>query len=237
YTEGERSEELIALYQGRVGAVRDVAEQVRLLMSAAQASEKAVSDAGQSDQSRAIALYGEVLNREAEHADALMRLGPLLFAAEDWDAAIAVFHRTLAVTKEPVARRTALDALGLIYHEHRQDLVKCVQSLQAALQYDPTDVESLTRLAKVYQEAQDWTSSVNVLLRLAEVVTDPRAKIQTLLELTEIYEVRLKDDNSAILGARKVLELDPGNQPAILRLVRLHERGENWQALADVAAR
>lgn len=237
YRDGERSEELMQLYRARVGAVRDVEEQVSLLFRAAKVSQEKAEEAGSADQSASIRLYGEVLEREPEHAQALMQLGPLLFAAQDWDAAISVFHRTLAVTKDPGARRTALDALGVIYHEHRQDLVKCVQSLQAALQYDPADVESLTRLAKVYEEAQDWNSAVNVLLRLAEVVRDPRGKIQTLLELAELYEVRLQDEASAVLGARKVLELDPSNQPAILRLVRLHERGENWQALADVAAR
>lgn len=233
----ERTADLGELYQARVGAVRDASEQAELLYRAAGLAHKSAKAAGATDQSEAIQLYRNVLEREPEHAKALMQLGPLLFDAQEWDAAIGVFHRTLTVTKEATARRVALDALGVIYHEHRQDLVKCVQSLQAALQYDPTDVESLTRLAKVYQEAQDWNSSVNVLLRLAEVVQDPRLKVGTLLELGELYEVRLGDDASAILAARKVLELDVGNEDAVLRLVRLHERGEQWQELADAAAR
>lgn len=237
YREGERTDELVALYEARVEVVRDVSEQARLLFEAGQVSEQAARAAGQPDQTRAIGAYQRALERAPDHADTLVRLGPLLFDRQDWDAAIDVFHRTLAVTKEPSVRRTALDALGIIYHEHRQDLVKCVQSLQAALQYDPADVESLTRLAKVYQEAQDWTSSVNVLLRLADVQQDLRGKVQTLLDLAELYETRLEDPKSAILANRKVLEIEATNQPAILRLVRLHERQGDWQALADVAAR
>ncbi len=233
----QRTSDLGDLYSARVEAVRDVSEQAELLFRAAGLALKAAQEAGATDKSEAIQLYGKVLEREPDHAKALMRLGPLFFEAQEWDAAIGVFHRTLTVTKEAAARRVALDALGVIYHEHRQDLVKCVQSLQAALQYDPSDVESLTRLAKVYQEAQDWNSSVNVMLRLAEVVADPRLKVSTLLELGELYEVRLGDEASAILAARKVLELDVGNEAAVLRLVRLHERAEQWQELADAAAR
>jgi tetratricopeptide (TPR) repeat protein len=224
------------LLAARAAAVPDGAEQASLLFTAGQVRERAARTAGR-DPLPAVALYRQVLAREPNHVGALVHLGPLLFAAQDWDGAIEVFHKSLAVSKDPAVRRTALDSLGIIYHEHRQDLVKCVQSLQAALQIDPGDRDSLERLAKVYQEAQDWTSAVNVLLRLAEVQDDPRDKVRTLLTLAELYEQRLEDPRSAVLANRKVLELDPANQAAILRLSSLYEQGEDWHALADVSAR
>jgi tetratricopeptide (TPR) repeat protein len=170
------------------------------------------------------------------HPIALVRLGPLLFAQSDWDAAIDVFHKTLAVTKEPAVLLIAFKSLGIIYQEHRQDLVKCVQSFQAAIAASPTDTECLRRLAAVYKEAKDWSSAINVLLRLAEVEQNPTERVETLLELAHIYDTGAHDRQNAILANRKVLELDPTNLTAIQRLSDLYEKQQDWQSLAEVTA-
>ncbi|MBK6685137.1 MAG: tetratricopeptide repeat protein [Deltaproteobacteria bacterium] len=220
---------LLDLYVRRARAVPDQDEQATLYVSAGQMAQDRLQEPG-----TAIELYRQVLQRNRMHAMALVRLGPLLFAAGEWDEAIDVFHRTLAVSKESTVLLTTFKSLGIIYQEHRQDLVKCVQSFQAALQADPTNTECLRRLASVYKGAADWYSAINVLLRLAEVETQPRAKIVTLLDLASVYEHGAKDRGNAIRANKKVLELEPTNQEAILRLTDLHEQEQDWNALAEV---
>lgn len=231
YVEAEDFEALFNLLVRRADAVADPEEQAQLYLSAAETARSRLSDPD-----RAMALYRKVLERDHMEPQALTELGPLLFERQDWDGAIDIFHRTLAVSKEPAVLLQSFKALGIIYQEHRQDLVKCVQSFQAALQADPSNTECLRRLATVYRDAQDWNSSVNVLLRLADVEEDTERKVATLLELGEVYEVGLSDNENAILAQRKVLEIEPTNQSAILRLSDLYEKLEDWQALADVTA-
>lgn len=231
YLEREAWEPMIALLERRAKAVEDAPTQCQLYVAAGQVAQDRLNDT-----SRAIRYYREVLDRDARHVVALVRLGPLLFAAQQWDEAIDVFHRTLAVSKEPSVLLVAFRSLGIIYHEHRQDLVKCVQSFQAALQADPGNTECLTRLAEVYEEAKDWTSAVNVRLRLAEVEPDPKKKIEVLIELGRIYEEDLQDRKSSILASRKVMEIDPSNQVAAVRLARLYEAEGDWHALAESTA-
>lgn len=228
YRERQAWPQLLELLDRRAKAIVDVEEQARLYVVAAQLAQDALKDVP-----RAIALYREVLARDRMHSVALVRLGPLLFAERDWDAAIDVFHKTLAVSKEPAVLLLAFKSLGIIYQEHRQDLVKCVQSFQAAIAASPGDTECLRRLAAVYEEARDWSSSINVLLRLAEVEPSPAARVETLLELAQIYEHGAQDKRSAILAHRKALELDPTNQTAILRLTELLYKEQDWQGLAD----
>ncbi len=218
------------LLEQRAQAVIEPEAQAKLFFAAGQVAEEKLHDAP-----AAMGLYGKVLERNKQHAGALVRLGPLLFSAGRWDDALDVLHRTLAVTKEREVLAQTFKSLGIIYQEHRQDLVKCVQSFQAALQAAPGDTECLRRLALVYREAQDWVSAINVLLRLAEVEPSPRAKIDTLLELGRVYEQGAKDRSSAILANKKVLELEPTNQEAILRLSDLYEQSEDWAALAEVS--
>jgi tetratricopeptide (TPR) repeat protein len=231
YLELESWAPMLALLETRAKALGEPLEQAKLYVAAGQIAQDRIGD-----KDRALALYREVLSRDPMHHVGLVRTGPLLFERQDWDAAIDVFHKTLAVTKEPKVLLVALKSLAIIYQEHRQDLVKCVQSFQAALQANPGDVESLDRLAKVYQEAQDWGSAINVLLRLAEVHESPKKKVETLLQLAHIYQTGGQDRRNAILANRKALEIEPTNQTAILRLSDLYEVEQDWQSLADVTA-
>jgi tetratricopeptide (TPR) repeat protein len=222
---------LLELLKRRAQAVESIDDQAKLYVAAAQIAQDRLSKP-----ETAIELYREVLARERMHPIALVRLGPLLFAQADWDAAIDVFHKTLAVTKEPAVLLVAFKSLGIIYQEHRQDLVKCVQSFQAAIAASPTDTECLRRLAAVYKEAKDWSSSINVLLRLAEVEQNQDERVQTLLELALIYDTGAHDRPNAILANRKALELEPTNLMAIQRLSDLYEKQGDWQSLAEVTA-
>ena len=231
YLEREAWEPMIGLLEQRARAIEDKPTQSQLYVAAGQIAQDRLHDP-----ERAAKYYRDVLGRDERHVVALVRLGPLLFARQEWDEATDVFHRTLAVSKEPSVLLVAFKSLGIIYQEHREDLVKCVQSFQAALQADPGNSECLERLAQVYEGAEDWTSAVNVRLRLAEVEQDPKKKIAVLLELGRIYEQGLGDRKNAILANRKVMEIDPGNTEAVVRLSRLYEAEGDWQSLAEATA-
>ena len=230
YLEQEAAQPMLDLLVTRAQAVESEEEQGRLYAAAAQVSLEQLDDP-----ERAKALYLEVLNRDPQNAQALIRLGPIYFAEGAWDEAIDIFIKTLAVSKDPQVRLQIFRSLGTIYQEHRPDPVKCVQSFQAALQVDSTNTECLRRLASVYQEAQDWNSAVNVMLRLAEVEQEPEAKVKTLLQLGEMYRGG-GDPKSAILANRKAMEIDPGNETAVMTLCELYESEEDWSSLAEATA-
>jgi cellulose synthase operon protein C len=221
--------QLLDLLVNRAKALDSADEQADVYLQAAKVAHENLND-----RDRAIELYTEVLERKPMHAKALQRVGPLLEEAQVWDKALDVFHKLVSVTQESAIRSMGFRALGKIYQEHREDLVKAVQAFQAAVQADPTDTESLTRLAQVYRTAQDWSSSVNVLLRLAEVQRETQQRVDTLLELGKIYLEGFEDVENAILANKKALELDPSNTQAILGLADLYERSANWKALTGV---
>jgi cellulose synthase operon protein C len=226
----ERGEHVatVRLYEKRAQAIPDPAQQAHLLADAGLVAQDKLGD-----EDRAVALYQQVLERESMNATALVRLGPLLFARGLWDQAIDVLHRTLALSKDPQILLRSFKSLGIIYQEHRPDLVKAVQSFQAALQSDPRDVDCLRRLSAVYTSAQDHASAINVLLRLADVTPDHEEKTRSLLQLGRLYEDGVRQPDNAILAYEKLLELEPSHQDAILRLCALHESREDWDALAE----
>jgi len=231
YLEGHRFEDLLSLYERRSHAVASAEEQASLSFDAGKVAQNQLGDI-----ERAIGYYRRVLEHEPSHEGAVERLGPIHFARQEWDEALDSFHRSLAVTKDPEAKITALKSLGIIYQEHRPDLVKAVQSFHAALQAEPRDVDCLRRLGAVYKEARDWPSAVNVFLRLTEATPDRSEKVGSLLQLGDLYEQGTRQLDQAILAYRKVLEIDATNQVAILRLLELYESKEDWQALAETTS-
>ncbi len=231
FTEQQSWMDLLELWTARAEALTEPSEQAAMLLKAANVAKDQLSSPQQ-----AVQLYQEVLKREPKNEAALAKLGPLLFAASEWDEAIDIFNRVTEVSRDPSTLGLAHRSLGVIYQEHVEDLVKCVQALQSAIQAVPTDTQSLVRLAKVYREASDWASAINVLLRLAEVQKDAKDRVRTLLDLGLIYQRDVNDMKNAIVAHQKALELDPSNTDAILRLADLYEKDGNWTALADVSA-
>ncbi len=231
FLEREAWHPMLELLQRRAGAVEDKVEQAKLLETAAEITQDRLQDIDS-----AVNLYREVLARDESNPAALIRLGPLAFKREGWDEAIDIFHRTLANTQDSDAHLNALKSLGIIYQEHRKDLVKSVQSFQAALQASPGDTECLRRLATMYQTAEDWGSAVNVLLRLAEAEPRPEAKVSTLMELGGVYADGAGERPNAILAYRKVLEIEANNADAVMKLTGLYEQEGDWHSLAEVTA-
>lgn len=216
----------VDLMKARAEAIDDPVEQFELHFEAAKIAEDQLKQPH-----IAIHEYTQALEIDPEHAESLTRLGPLLVAGRAWTEAADIMHRSLAVCPDPEVQHRSLKALGTIYHDHQRDLVKCVQSLQAALQIRPGDVEALQRLASVYEEAEDWRSSLNVLLRLAEVEEQPIRRVSTLLEIGRIYEKEFSDTPHAVMAYEKALEILPTNETSIRRLMAAHEQAENWEEL------
>lgn len=231
YLERRELDRLARLYERRAAAVDDLEARADLLFDAGRVAQDDLADVD-----RAIAQYRRALEASPRHSGAVERLGPIHFARSEWDEAIEAFHRTLAVSRDAKAKLVALKSLGIIYQEHRQDLVKAVQSFHAALQADPKDVDALRRLGAVYKEARDWSSAVNVFLRLTEATPDLREKVGSLLQLGELYEQGTRQVDHAITAYRKVLEIEPSNQLAILRLLELYENQQDWAALAETTS-
>ena len=221
---------VFALRVARAEALEPGEERTELWVSAGQLAQDRLND-----RAAARDAFRSALEGDPRHPEALGRLGPIAFAEAEWDEAIDLFHRTLAVAKDPTVLRDAFKALGTIYQEHRRDLVKSVQSFQAALQADPSDTEALHRLARLYLGARDYASTINVMLRLAEV--EPRLEDQTaaLMKLAELYLEGPKDARLAISALRKAVELDPSCRPALAKLCELHEGREEWPELVEAA--
>lgn len=198
-----------------------------------------------SDERRAIATY-----RVGESARRSGALGPAIEALEDAAdldpgsplplVALAAAHESRGDwTKVVDAKTRHLDLLhgdervkllveiGEIASEKLGDRPLATKSLVAALDERPDDRKLLTRLLQLYSQDKDWQKLVDVVLKLADFVEDPKQKAKYLQTAGMVTFREMRDYDGALAYYDKALALEPGNATAADESIELcEERGD-----------
>lgn len=222
----------IELLELQAKASHDTREQSKLLLDGAVAAEMHLQD-----MDRARMLYEQVLERTPNEEEALVRLGPILVSMDAWEQAKGTFSRLVDVSRNADVLSDAFRALGIIYQEQQEDLKRSVEAFEKAIASNPNDAESLERAAQIYQQTEDWTSSIRTLSKLSDVVAEAPKRVETLLDLGTIYESRLADMDAAIEAHERALTADPTHRQALARLADLFEKVERWDGMASALER
>lgn len=101
-----------------------------------------------------------------------------------------------------------------------------------ALDHNPSDLEALVGLKQIAQEAADWQGLVGVLTREIQLV-EGDAKEECARSIASLWEEKIGDAAVAIESWRRVLDLAPGDQAALGRLVALAEAQGDWASFID----
>ena len=194
---------------------------------------------------RAVALYrkGEALRRsgrleeavtaleeasELESAafESVLSLAKAYEALERWHDLVKVRTRQLDVAPDD-QRVDLLAEIGDVAATKLNDRTLAAKSYVAALDERPQDRKLLSKLMQLYSEDKDWNKLVDVVLRLAEFVDDPKQKVKYLHTAAIVTGRQIGDSERALQFYAQVLELDPGFERAIQESIELHkERGE-----------
>jgi tetratricopeptide (TPR) repeat protein len=122
--------------------------------------------------------------------------------------------------------------LGELAAQKLGDRDKATSYLVMALDERPSDRNLLTRLMQLYTEEKDWARLVDVVLKLADFVTDDKQKAKYLMTAGMVSVRELQDKASALDYFERVLSLDPSIDKAlveglaILEETKDHDRAE-----------
>jgi len=190
-------------------------------------------------QARAEALYGygESARRTGEHdaaikalreaSDAdpsnpqpLRALARVYEAKEDFKEAIRIRRRRLemAVAQE---RFDLLLEIGDLESQKLGDRAAASKTYATALEERPDDRKLLTRLMQLYSEEKDWRKLVEVVLRLADFVDDPKQRAKYMQTAATISGKQIGDVDAALTYYDRALEFDPTLSKAIEEALEL----------------
>lgn len=157
----------------------------------------------------------------APHAtEPLVALAQAYEALERWDEAIRTKtrHLDLAVGDERVK---LLVDIGELAATKLNDRTQAAKSFVAALDERPDDRRLLTKLMQLYSEEKDWNKLVEVVLRLADFVEDPKQRVKYLHTAAIVTARQIGDQQRALEFYDQVLALDPRFERALAEAIEL----------------
>jgi tetratricopeptide (TPR) repeat protein len=173
--------------------------------------------------------------RAAADADAsnpkpLRALAKILEQKEDWHGAVRVRQRRLemAVGAE---RFDLLLEIGDLQLGKLNDRNGAQKTYAAALEERPDDRKVLTRLMQLYSDTKDWTKLVEVVLRLADFVEDPKQRAKYMHTAAIVSSKQIGDIDQALTFYDRALENDPSLVKAIDEALELRRQKGDWDGV------
>jgi tetratricopeptide (TPR) repeat protein len=150
--------------------------------------------------------------REAADADPgspepLRALARVYEQTGDWEEYVRTKHRRLEVASG-AERFELLLEIGDAEFSKLNDRGRATKTYVAALEERPDDRKLLTKLMQLYSEEKDWAKLVEVVLRLADFVEDPKQRAKYLHTAAIVSSRQLGETDQALTFYDRALEFD-----------------------------
>jgi tetratricopeptide (TPR) repeat protein len=211
----------------RYEALAEIARQRKESFDTVAAELAAAGAATPIDPAGALSAYERAAARARDSVTAHRALFELRRAAGDWGGAAQTGERLVKLETEPERKAGIHRDLGHVYRAQLGDLKLARLHFERALRIAPDDPGALEGLAETYAARGEPARAASYLARLAEQAEESgdQSRIVALnLRLGEIWERWLGDTESAQSRYYRVLDVDPRNRTARLRLAKLAEQ-------------
>src|SRR6185369_6852079 len=178
----------------------------------------------------------DAADADPSNAGPLVALAKIYEAEEKWADVIKLKTRQLDIASGD-QRVELLTEIGDISGEKLNDRPGAAKSFVAALEDRPDDRKLLSKLMQLYSEEKDWTKLVEIVLRLAEFVDDPKHKVKYLHTAAIVTARQVGDVDRALEFYEQVLKLEPRFDKALNEAVDLERERGNWEGLERVLKR
>src|SRR6187549_2487127 len=251
YQAAENWAELLTVLAHETELTSDPAEAVSYQYRIAELYEKRLGDID-----RAVELYRDVLNVQADHAPTLKALEGIkesggaraLAAAQalehvydamaEWPKLVSALSVQAQLTDDPFHKVELLHRIAALHEERMGDAAGAFDWYARAVRVDSRNEESLGAFERLASAIEQWPAVAKLyeseLLQLAD---EPERRVELGLRVAQVYEVQLGDVDAAVGQYRKVLEVEPENQGAIRALGRLFAKAGRFPELADILKR
>lgn len=171
-------------------------------------------------------------DREARMAAEVLE--PVLTQAGNWDRMIAVWRALLEVSMDLDVRAGLRMRIGQAYEDMLADSEGAFTAYGEAFREDPTQEKAMVALERVAKNAEMWGPFVELVEAQLMAIPSEYVARDLYLRVARAFEEELGDAEAAIQRFRRVLEIDPDHEVAILALDRLYQRVGSWPELAEI---
>lgn len=246
YLGAQRWNELIDLYQRKLGLAQSDEERRTLHFQRGAVFEIELMDAFQ-----AIDAYRAALDLNGEDGEALESLARLYISTEQWHELLSTLERQIELATEQAQALDLRQQVGVLYEHHLQDPMQAVEVYQGILENDPeygpaaealegmiergeAQVAAAEVLQPIYRRGERWEALSSLYSILVEASLDPINKLGYLKEQAQIQEYRLASPQGAFVAYGEALALAPEDEGVLETLERLASELDSWESLVSL---
>lgn len=162
----------------------------------------------------ALETFGELVDLDPEEELALDQLERLFFQREKWADLIGVLKRRVELSSVLADRRALLGRVAMLYEEALEDQGEACSAWLTVIDEDPSDIEAIRALARLYEQAGRWNDLLDMLERELDLTDEDEVRVALTFRLGDLLQHKLDDSERAIYRYNQVLDLDRGHMEA-----------------------
>ena len=208
-----RYEDLSVILQKKAEVLEEPADKKEALFQAAAIEEDVLERP-----EPAIAVYQKVLDLDSDDLRAIDALIKRYLGLSRWEELLAVYAKKADLVADVEEKKRIYYQVGATYERELGDVARAIDIYQRVLELDPDDLQALSRLDVLYEQAQNWQELLSVLTRESEMTADAAEAISFHYRIAELYEKRLEDTTRSVELYRDILQQQPDHEPTLSAL-------------------
>ena len=172
----------------------------------------------------AIHSVDQALRLNPDHLGALGAKASFLNRQQNWPGLMETLRHHATVEIDPDEKVKLYLQLADVFEDKLQLPMDAVGAYRSSLDADPTCMDALVALERLYRHHEMWAELIEVLGRIADLHTEEEKVIALRLEVGQLWDLRMLDSSRAIAAYQDVLTIDPSNLPALQALEQLYEK-------------
>jgi tetratricopeptide (TPR) repeat protein len=222
-----RWEALLEVHHEELKLITSDSDRSRLLLRMGEIAETRAGNHGE-----ATRLYREALAADSRNLAARRALVRRLKLDGEWAAVAEQLSNEIASPTAAESERgaAALD-LARVLEDRLAQPGQALETLLAGAPLAVADRDTAADVARLLREAGQSRELSAHLEATANARVGPK-KFAALVELADVADVGLSDTDAAIRALERAAEEEPSSTLVVRRLAALHERAQNWNAVA-----
>ncbi|MEI9949525.1 MAG: protein kinase [Pseudomonadota bacterium] len=231
YRRAQQWSELGMVLTRRADAAASPAQARALRAEAAEILELRLND---TDSARA--LYEQLLSEDPGQAKASDALARIYERTSDFHGFLKILERR-ADAQRGDDKLKALCRIAEVYETNLQDDSEALKRFQAASLLDPTSLEALRGLDRLYSKLGRFQELLANLAQQVEVAATPRQKVALWERIAAIYDEEFLNHEKAADALQRLLAIDPANENALTTLIRHYRALDRWENVVSLYER
>lgn len=223
-------QDLVLTFKATVRLLDNYDERIQMLYKLGDVAWHQLGELGE-----AIDAFKQVLSIDEFDETALKSLEQLYEANQNWIELIDVLHKQSSINVE--------EATGIklqiaeIWENRVGSIDRAVEIYREIIHFEPSNYMALKALEGLYIKQENWRDLLDVYELLLDITHESDERSELYRQMAKIWEQEFHNKESAVDNYRRILEIIPTEETAILELERLFAELQRWEDLVETYGR